>query len=296
MSSRLPMPPGRRCRGRRLAVAAALAGSPLLVGAAASAEPAEPAGTVTFTGGCGLLGSGLGARSSPDAEQVNLAAGSGLQFANQLGQPATLRLDGEAAADIPPGGVAEVVFHDGPVQATMQIDCLLGEPAGTVRVEVTPAAPAKPARPEQPAAGSDPGGSSAGAGSSSATEPGGPPTGGWWSDAPAAPPPGEGVAGEPAPADLPRGATAPEGGLSPRWGLATEPSSGGGSSTDPANVDRQAADGGRVAGELSRTSGSAPDDGPIGLLALVATVCVAGVSAGAIRAIVSLRTNRAAVG
>jgi hypothetical protein len=75
-------------------------------------------------------------------------------------------------------------------------------------------------------------------------------------------------------------------------GLAT----GGGSYTGPDTVDPQTDDGELAADELARTSGSAPGDGPIGLLALVATVCLVGVSAGAIRTVVSQRAGRMAVG
>lgn len=295
--------PGRRRRLARMA-AAAVVGAPviglaLLAGPAASADPA---GTVTFTGGCGVLGSGLGGSSSPDTERVSLPAGTELRFANQLGRAARLRLDGEAAADVPAGGTADVVFHDGPVLATMQINCLLGEPAGAVTVEVAPAPQpeqppsAGPAEPDPPASsgtGTDPaGGSGSGTGSPPFEAD---PDGGWWPDAP--PAPGGETSGSAAGEPPPHGAAAPNDGLSPRWGLATEPSTGGDSSTDPATVDPQAA-GGVLTGEerLSRTSGSGAGDRASGLLALVATVCLVGVSAGAIRVIISQRADRTTVG
>lgn len=312
MTSRVRVPRRRR-RSLALAAATALVGVPLLAGGptatAATGAADESGGTVTFSGGCGLLGSGLGANSSPDTEQVSLPAGAGLRFANQLGQAATLRLDGEEAADVPAGGSADVVFHEGPVMATMQIDCLLGESAGAVTVEVARAP--KP-RPEPPAgsgtgssggsagAGSDPGaGSSGSAGSGSSPaqpgSPGGqPPAGGWWPDGPAGAPGGPGAAERPdreAPGQPPAG---PADAISPRWGLAGEPARGD-TAAGQAGVDPPASGAELTDQELARTSGSAPGEGPVGLLALVATVCVVGVSAGAVRALISQRASRAVV-
>ncbi|MPZ28643.1 MAG: hypothetical protein GEV12_20135 [Micromonosporaceae bacterium] len=299
MTSRVRVPGRRRRRGLALAAATALVGVPLLV--AGPTASAESAGTVTFSGGCGLLGSGLGSRSSPDTEQVSLPAGSELRFANQLGQAATLRLDGEEAADIPDGGSADVVFHQGPVMATMQIDCLLGESAGAVTVAVADPPQAQPEPPSgsggtaAPSPGGEgPSGSDAPSGSgASPAEPGSAadqPSGAWWPGTPAAP----GDADRPtreAPADPPSG---PADGLSPRWGLATEPAHGSGSPGDPANVAPPPA-GEFADDELTRTSGSVPGDGPVGLLALVASVCVVGVASGAVRALISQRASRAAV-
>jgi hypothetical protein len=303
--------PVRRRQARLLLVAAAaLAGGALLAGPAAGAGPA---GTVTFTGGCGLLGSGLGGTASPDAKRVNLPAGTGLRFANQLGQSAALRLDGEEVVQIPAGGSADVIFHDGPVLASMQISCLLGEPANAVTVEVSPAARPEPApSTSSPSAAASPQ-SSGGSGStpdrtgapdrspvgSPDAAPAGSPAGGPAPHAAGAPAfpggpagPGEMVPGGPPPADFP----APTDGLSPRWGLATDQPSGGGSGSDPATVDPQAAGGEAATGELARTAGSTSGDGSVGLLALVATVCVVGVSAGAIRAIIGLRATRTELG
>jgi hypothetical protein len=287
-----------RVTRRSLTLAAAIAtlvGVPLLAGPTASAQEA---GSVTFNGGCGVLGSGLGANSTPDATQVSVPAGSGVRFTNRLGQAATLRLDGEAAAEVPAGGTADVVFNDGPVAASMQISCLLGTPAGTVTVEVAEAepAPADPGDdPADPAAGAGdqtdpPGQNGSNNGGSQDGEASGDPVWGGWNEGIAPPPAGvpDDAAGRPARVTRDRNADRP-----PRWGVEVEPPNGGASSGEPATVDQESGGNELAADQLARTSGSTPDDGPIGLLALIATVCVVGVSAGAVRALISQRAHRA---
>ncbi|HEY8473163.1 MAG TPA: hypothetical protein VIL37_11100 [Natronosporangium sp.] len=288
MTSRL------RVTGRRLtlaAAAAALVGVPLLGGSSATAESA---GTVTFTGGCGVLGSGLGGSATPDIGQLSVPAGTGVRFTNRLGQNATLRLDGEPAAEVPAGGTADVVFHDGPVTASMQINCLLGTPAGTVEVEVQQVPP-----PAEPSERPDPGdrddrttppsqdggtsGDETGAGAPAGEPPWvpGPPTG---DQAASLPPPASGPAaaadrGDRADAEQPR-----------PWGVQVEPPSGSASTGQPEADDQESGD--LAVDQMSRTSSATSDEGPIGLLALIATVCVVGVSAGAVRALISQRAHR----
>lgn len=316
--------PARRHRNLILAVAAALAGAPLLAGSAV----ADPAGTVTFTGGCGLLGSGLGAGSDPDPERVNVPAGTELRFVNRLGEPATLWLDREPAAQIPPGGTADVVFHDGPVLATMQISCLVSHPAGAMTVAVSPALTSQPSGQPSPSSGSPDGG---GAGTSDRSAPGGSATGGSGSAEPAttrlrpgdaapdrsapggsapagsgpagsgswpAGPAGPGIGAPPSGKDPVSRPPADPDGRSPRWGLATDPSERAGSSAGGAAAgDPPAADAEPATDRLAQTYPPGPgSNGPVGLLALVAAVCVVGVSAGAVRAIVAQRASRAIIG
>jgi hypothetical protein len=309
---RAPAPGGWR-RGLTWAAAAALVGfgAPLLAESPAAAQP--EAGTVTFSGGCGLLGSGLGADSTPDAAEVTVPAGSKLRFANGLGQSAILQLDGESAAEVPAGAAAEVVFHDGPVTASMQISCLMGSPAGAVTVAVQEVdEPQQPAPSSSPSASSPstnrPPPSSGSSGSSAGPDAGSPATGPGWSGAPApgavpglfgqegfgqdSAPPAAGPDSVPGTPSDDRGGEPGDGDelSSAQWGI--EPDGGGGYG-DPANVDPEPAAGGVAVDELSRTAGSSSDDGPVGLLALVATVCVVGVAAGAIRALIAQRANRA---
>lgn len=280
-----------------LAAATALAGTPLLMGSPASA--AQSTGTVTFNGGCGLLGSGLGGTSTPDATQLSVPAGSGVRFANRLGQPAILTLNGESVGQVPAGGAADVVFRKGPVTASMYVSCMLGSPAGTVTVEVIradpapvrpPAAPSAPAATERPPARQPASGDAPRAAAAKPSPPSATVEGVWWPDATSQPP-----------AALPADAGEQDGGDRAgrngnprgRWARETEPADGGDQSAEPVTVDEEPADGELAAQPMERTAGSATEDGPVGLLALIATVCVVGVSAGAIRTLITQRANRA---
>lgn len=70
------------------------------------------------------------------------------------------------------------------------------------------------------------------------------------------------------------------------------PLNGGATSGRPVTVDQESGGHELAADQASQTSVSTPGSGPIGLLALIATVCVVGVSASAVRALISLRANR----
>jgi hypothetical protein len=303
MTSRVRTP-----RVLALAAAAALAGTPLLAGSPASAAEAvmptasqaslnrsDGADTVTFNGGCGLLGSGLGGTSTPDATALRVPSGSGVRFANRLGQPATLLLNGEAVGEVPAGGSADVVFRKGPATASMQVSCMLGAAAGTVTIEVvrtdpspsSPSEPSSPSSPERPnsrppASGGKP------SGGSTRVEPDATVEGVWWSDA-VVPPAGKPADPRSRDGRDHRGRDNDHRG---RWDH-LQPVDGGSTYGEPATVDAESADGGATAQSMARTAGSTPDDGPIGFLALIATVCVVGVSAGAIRTLVTQRANRA---
>jgi hypothetical protein len=294
-----PLAPTRRRRTLALAAAAAVLAAPLLAGATAHAEPSS---TVTFTGGCGLLG--LGASSTPDLNQVSVAAGDQLRFANRLGQRAVMAINGEPSAEIPAGGAADVTFHEGPVMVSLRVSCLLGKPVGAVRVEVLAAAaepepgpPSSAPAPTQQAPAHPTGSASTGRPAADPPAAAAPPAfagseRGWTSpeasqagvvEQGAGPPPRPAPPPGSVPADGPM--SVPGGGddLSGSWGIGSGSDAG-----DPAAAP--------PAGEATEISAAAqstvPDQGSIGLLALVATVCVVGVSAGAIRALISQRANR----
>jgi hypothetical protein len=72
-----------------------------------------------------------------------------------------------------------------------------------------------------------------------------------------------------------------------------EPRSGSATSGRPVTVDQESRGHEPGAHQVSQGSGATPDHGQVGLLGLIATVCVVGVSTGAVRALISLRANRA---
>lgn len=365
-------------RRLRLASVTVLIGVAALGGVAAW-NPATTAGSadaVSFTGGCGLLGTGLGGSSSPDTSHLSVPAGSGVEFTNRLDHPAELRLNGEPVAKVPAGGTEEVTFFEGPVTAEMHLDCALGKPSGAVTVEVLQDVAAAPRTAtgnrapgnrvpagavtvppdgsdgsdrgdgERPGSGSEPGrspspasaqpGISSGRGTQSPGapsgqpapsspdqsdsrgdlaptrpaapgQPGGPaPDGAPGAGAPGSGAPGSGEAGPEAsggwwpgsPSGSDAGPAGAEGG--PESDAGSDPGSGSGRpdtdkapQTGPAATDQAPNPDHVGADEITHAADAAPPGGSIGLLALIATVCVVGVSAGAVRAILTQRSNGA---
>ncbi|WP_026208649.1 hypothetical protein [Catelliglobosispora koreensis] len=227
---------------------------------AASALAANPGPGVNFTGGgLGLLLCG----SKPDAPRITVGAESKIRLTNSLGMGAELRIDGSPSATLASGETVEVQFHRGPVAVTMVPDCALNlnPKFEQLTVDVTPTqanpAPAKPAPAQSKPAAK----------------------------------PSTGVPGNAQPGSSP-GAALPELPEDPLFPGAvtnvpggTPDGSGGTLESSPATVVNSA---------KKPTSTSGPvDKGPIGLLAIIATVCVVGVSAGAIRAIITQRATRA---
>jgi hypothetical protein len=128
-----------RCRRLGLSVVAALlAGAPLLWGQAAYAQ-GEP--TVTFTGGCASDAVGPDDTVRAQPRRADVPVGAEIRLVNQLGRGATLLLDGEAAAELPPGATVALVLHEGPVVAALRMSCPGGEVTGTATIGV-----AEPAR------------------------------------------------------------------------------------------------------------------------------------------------------
>lgn len=202
---------------RWLPVATLLAAAPLLWwGSVAQAQPASSGQAIIFTGGCADR-SGSPPQVTAEPPATTVPPGAELEFVNRIGLRATLLLDGEPAVDLPAGGRAVVAFHDGPVEAVMEIGCPRGEIAGAVTVSVgdEPVDPRPTPSPSPPFTAPSPGAQQAPPGSPGAI------------DDRAAPAPAAGAGG-----------------------------------------------------------------GPNGLLALVATVCVAGVSAAAIRVVLAQRSTR----
>ena len=250
---------------RLLSATAATAAIGALVGLplAASASAAQPA-SVTFTGGgLGLLLCG----SKPDTSRISVPAEQKVRLTNQLGIDATLNIDGTANTSVANGETVEVQFHRGPVSIGMVPDCPLNlNPKYeqlTVDVNqnraVAPpvAVNSSPARPSPKPSTSAP---VAGGGPVRGTQDGSPPV---------PPSPGTTLFSE-----------LPMPGAEPTTGVNLE---------SPATVVHpgRSPRGQKLAGDTGPV-----DKGPIGLLAIIATVCVVGVSAGAIRAIITQRATR----
>jgi len=251
-------------RARRTALRTAAAGLGLgfLLGLPLLAQPAlaetESGAQVEFDGGgLGLLLCG----SKPDRPSVTIKSESKVVFVNNLGQGATLQIDGENGGPISDGQAVEVQFHRGPVAIAMVPDCLLNlggngsyEP---VTVNVTASSPSS--------------GGTTGAPRVVKTR--------------TSPKP------KPSASAVPTASEDPslDGPLFPVTPDANGSASPAGDTLEPGTTVTTP-DGGPA---ISLTGTDTPrDKGPIGLLAIIATVCVVGVTVGAIRAIVSQRATR----
>ncbi|BCB85959.1 hypothetical protein [Phytohabitans suffuscus] len=264
------MPPLARHRAAATAVAALFAAMPLLVTAAAQAAPArdplpaESGKEVVFSGDRGLLG--VSCAANPSTSSVTIPAETTLRVVNRTGYRAKLLLNGASQGEIADGAVAPVVFYRGPVTLGLKPSCMISDESA-VRVEVvpapratTPGAEPRTSAPQRPAGGEGR--------DQREEEPETEPT--------AAP------ASSPAAAETPEPATVGEDGGDPGEALAT--------------VDETSGTGDEgVAAEALASVQPVRKTGPTGLLALIATVCVVGVSAGAIRAIIAQRATRTSV-
>ncbi|NUT33808.1 MAG: hypothetical protein HOV79_12120 [Hamadaea sp.] len=238
------------------------AGIGLLLGLplAAPALAQEEASTqVEFNGGgLGLLLCG----STPDRASVSIKSESKVVFVNNLGQGATLQIDGENGGPISDGQAVEVQFHRGPVTVAMVPDCLLNlggngsyEPV-TVNVSAS-----------SPSTGNT-------TGTPRVVKPR------------TSPKPKPSASATVAPTEDPS-VENPLFPLDPEASATPDPAALG---TDPgAGVTTPGGEQITVVGSIGDTP---KDKGPIGLLAIIATVCVVGVTVGAIRAIVSQRATR----
>ncbi len=262
-----------RRRAAAFAAAGLLVGLPLLGAHPATAAEPEAAPGVSFSGGgLGLLLCG----SKPATTKITVAAEAKVRLTNGLGQGATLQIDGKDSAAVPDGETVEVQFHRGPVKVAMVPECLLNlnptfEP---LTVEVVNKATAAPSRP----------------------------TGGGQSPSSA---PSRKPSTKPSPKAPSQSGQSPQSGQSAGQETVTDgqrlpeepdetlfPTPSEGNDGEPLPEPSAAS---VVGGDLKMdptASTSSPDKGPIGLLAIIATVCVVGVSAGAIRAIIAQRATR----
>jgi len=293
----------------------------------ANAEQVEGGGRqVVFEGG-GVLG--FSCRSTPSVGSMTVPAESTVRVVNRTGRGANLRLNGDSQGSIPENGSTEVVFRRGTTAVTLAPNCALADQATPVLVTATPTAPATPSpnpspseddTDEGPSAPSAPTSPPASGGGVSAPGPGPvtvPPR------RPSRPKPvtaPQGRSRETVAANRGRAnQSMPQGGAASR--LKTRTSTGTATADVPAfsgmppGTDKTILDGvptvelSSAAAQVTPAQPAAPatdmaaaepvaamepmaDSQPIGLLAVIASVCVVGVAVGAIRAIVSQRASR----
>jgi hypothetical protein len=263
--------------------AAALLGAALTMGAGPVYAAPSGGPTVEFSGGSML--NLLVCKSSPSTGKVTVPADSRVTFVNRLGQTATLTVDGKAVSQVGANQAVPVVFHYGPADVSMTFNCGVGvvEEFKSVGVTVTSAgAAAQPA--QAPDAGTT-GSGAKGTGRISARN-GVPATGAPKSSHSA----GATTKTTGTPAADPAAA-----GTNNQGTETIDPSLFG---TDPSGAPLAAgapsagSDGQLYVGDPVPASGT-PRNGPVGLLALIAAVCVVGVGIAAIRAIIAQRSTRA---
>jgi hypothetical protein len=301
-------------------------GAPMLVNGTANAEGIpEGVRQVTFSGG-GMLT--LSCRSKPDVESMVVPAQSTIRVVNRTGYAARLELGGDSKGTLPDDSATDVIFRRGTTAVVLKPNCPVGDESDPVMVTAQPSAAATQPDPAPSSGSPEPVSlAPAGSGEPSRSRVAAPATSG---ERPArvnsaASGPGTrrsaplrdstvGHATTTAAQAMPHGAAAS------RPKVKSKTLAGTAASPAPAFAgmppgDEQAIVPGvpQIDLEPLQAASAAPtstpaeaaaaepvaavkpmsDGGPIGLLALIAAVCVMGVGAAAIRAIVSQRANRA---
>ena len=313
-----------RYRATGIALAALFAVAPLLTTESAHAEQAGGARQVVFGGG-GVLGLSCAAR--PNVEAMRVPAGTTLRVVNRTGHRAKLRLNGASQGQLADDGATEVVFRRGTVAVMMEPDCALREASTPAVVTASPSVDAPSSTPQAPPISapptsdsaappspSDPTSPAATATSTSASSGGSPSLPG----SPAGPvrPSGASTAtrhGASATSTTATSTSMPQGGTTTQvvtgttavgTSAATSTSAGMPPGDDPSAVSgvpsvdalpptdlasaATSAASAETVAALEPISGTGQD----GLLAAIATICVLGVGAGAIRAFVAQRASR----
>ena len=306
-----------------------LLGAPLLTNGTANAEQAEAGGRqIVFAGG-GVLG--LSCRSTPEVGAMSVPADSTVRVVNRTGHSAKLRLGGATKGTVPDDGATEVVFRRGTTAVLLSPNCPLGAESTPVLITATPSAsvttpdptPAPTDGSGGPATPSEPGSPPTSGGGTTLPDSAAPPT-----RSQGTPPrtkPGTTRPTVTRPGTRPAATavqTMPHGGTATRTRTGTTTATRTGT-TAPTFAgmppgDRKAIVSGVPTLELPPTTDAAPavaaappsaiaaaepvaamepmsDRGPIGLLAVIATVCAVGVAVGAIRAFASERASRATI-
>lgn len=251
-----------------LALTGAMVSAPLWGTAVAVASP----NIVTFSGQPLLTGA-VSCPSTPSVGSITVPPGATVNFADRLGVAATLYA-GESHTHLNDGQMVPVTFRAGPMTIPMQMlpDCALDLGShGIVTVHVT-TAPAG----STPIGGTGGGSTGTGTGPTHDATPTGPkPT-------THLPKPPHTTPGTLSPSDPSLGGILPGGGSTP------------GDGSDPfAAPGAQESAGSSSVALGSPVASEEPSRGASGLLTLIATVSLVGVSAAAIRAIVAQRASRA---
>jgi hypothetical protein len=292
-------------------------GAPLVMSGTASAGQVAGGQHQMIFGGGGVFG--FYCRSSPDAESMTVPAAGTVLVVNRTGHDARLLLDGVDRGRLRHDSATPVMFRRGTTAVAVDPDCSLDDDAASVMVTASPApadadpgptdsdtwTPNDPASAEEPAVDSGPIGPAPDAPAGAAQQlpatvkhGGGTRAGKVWRDAERVAPRIRPPAGAPARAKTkaaqrtagavpstvavrPAGSgQVPASGV-PKLALPPVPA-------EPALAPSQVA-----AAEPVAAARPLPPERPIGLLALVAAVCVVGVGAAAIRAFNAQRAYRA---
>jgi hypothetical protein len=274
---------GHRIAPRLAAAAGALLTAALIVGAGPAYAAPSGGPTVEFSGGSML--NLLVCKSSPSSSKVSVPSESRVTFVNRLGQKATLKVDGKAVSEVGANQAVPVLFHYGPAQVSMTFSCGIGVAEEFKPVGVAVAKPAAAATTAGPKVNSGAGGTakhttaapntprtsrSGGTGAAAGARDSANTTG------PATPAASAGTnteGTEPIDPSL----LAPDSSAAP-FTAGDVPAGPGDNQVDV---------------EAAVPASGTPQNGPVGLLALIAAVCAVGVGIAAVRAVMAQRANRA---
>jgi hypothetical protein len=129
-----------RYRMTALALGGLIFGAPMLANGTASAEQLGETGRqVTFSGGSVL---GLSCRSQPDIESMTVPADSTIRVVNRTGYSARLELGGDTKGTLPDDAATDVVFRRGTTAVQLKPNCALGDDTSPVMVTASPSASA----------------------------------------------------------------------------------------------------------------------------------------------------------
>lgn len=129
-----------RYRITALVLGGLIFGAPLLTNGTASAEQLGEGGRQVTFGGGGIAG--LSCRSHPDVESLVVPAESTIRVVNRTGYSARLLLAGESKGTLPDDAATEVVFRRGTTAVTLKPNCPLGDDVQPLMVTASPSAAA----------------------------------------------------------------------------------------------------------------------------------------------------------